>query len=27
MNSTYKPVIVSDDATDIMVKIMTTPTH
>lgn len=27
MNSTYKPVIISDDATDIMVKIMTTPTH
>lgn len=27
MNATYKPAIVSDDATDIMVKIMTTPTH
>lgn len=27
MNQTYKPVIVSEDATDIMMKIMTTPTH
>lgn len=27
MNSTYKPVIISDDATDLMVKIMTTPSH
>ena len=27
MEATYKPVIVSPDATDIMVKIMTTPSH